>query len=54
MTNDEIEILEDILCLYRTICQEIEAECKLDRTMICDTLARLKTGEYEIRNNPNY
>lgn len=54
MEKDEITLLQNILMLYRDICQNIGAECKLDATMIEDTLIRLSTGEYEIRCNPNY
>lgn len=54
MNRDEIEILFEVLDLYRTICEATGAENKIDKTMIGDTLARLKCGEYEIRTNPEY
>ena len=54
MDRDEIEILFEVLDLYRTICNVTGAENKIDKTMIEDTLARLKCGEYEIRRNPEY
>ena len=54
MTKEEIEILENVLSMHREICYYLHIECALDRTSIEDTLIRLKSGEYIIRNNPDW
>lgn len=54
MKNEEIDLLLDICCLYRTISREVSGICKLDATSIEDTLARLRSGEYVIKENPDY
>lgn len=48
---DEITILEDVLDEYRAITNTLGISCKLDGTRICDTVARLKSGEYKIVEN---
>ena len=53
-TKEELEILENILYWYRKTCNLLHAECDLDKTSIEDTLARLKTGEYVIKDNPKW
>lgn len=54
MTREEIDILFEILHFYRDAADALNAECKLDTTMIVDTLARLRSGEYKIVENHDY
>lgn len=54
MDDQDIDLLIRICDLYGTICNTMEVENKLDKTMIMDTLLRLKSGEKEIRNNPEW
>ena len=54
MDEQEIEILIEVCDTYHTLCEALGAEDKLMYTMVGDTLLRLRSGEYEIRRNPNW
>ena len=56
MSKEEIDILLEIIDLYGTLCDMLGAENKLNGKDISigDTLLRLRSGEYQIRSNPDW
>ena len=54
METKDIDLLLEICDLYRTITVQLGVECKLDGSMAVDKLARLKSGEYIIIDNPKW
>ena len=56
MDEKEIDLLQKICDLYREVSYRTTGkyENELDHTSIEDTLARLKSGEYEIVKNKDY
>ena len=54
METKDIDLLFEICDLYRAITVQLGVECKLDVSMVEDRLARLKSGEYIIIDNPKW
>lgn len=54
MDKKEIDLLLEICDFYSVVTDALGVENKLNKSMVIDTLLRLKSGEKTIKDNPEW
>ena len=54
MDREEIDLLIEICDFYSVVADTLGVENKLNKSMVMDTLLRLKNGEKIVKDNPDW